>query len=225
MVKFAPMAAWSPVGEALALGLASGPACIASCGPVLVPSMLAEHSGVRLNARYLAMFLSTRLLGYLLFALIAWQAGSVALPPASRSTVFGTVHLLLAVVLVFYARSVGRTGCEAGCTQPKLVTIGAGGHGVPAAAALGLFSGISLCPPFVAAGVRAAELASASAALLFFATFFVGTSIWFIPLLGFGCLRRNPAIITVARMCMVLIALYYGYAGVMILLGRNIRAS
>ena len=217
------MATWIFLGEAVALGLASGPACIASCGPVLVPSMLAEQSGMRLNARYLSAFLATRLVGYLLFALIAWQAGSIALPSSARNTVFGAVHLLLALALVVYARSAGRSSCEAGCA-PRLVTIGGGRRGVPGAALLGLLTGISLCPPFIAAGVRAAELNSAPAALLFFATFFVGTSIWFIPLLGFGCLRRNPAITTVASMTMVLIALYYGYAGVMILLGRSIHA-
>ncbi len=217
------MAAWFQFGEAIALGLASGPACIASCGPVLVPSLLAEGEGLKLNARYLYTFLGTRLVGYLLFALVAWQVGTMTLPPAMRMGVFGGVHLLLAVVLLGYARSVSNS-CNAACSRPQLVTITiAKKRGVCGAALLGLLTGISLCPPFLAAGVRAAELASPAAALLFFATFFAGTSIWFVPFVGLGCVRRNEAVTTVARMSLVLIALYYGYIGVSILVGRQVH--
>jgi hypothetical protein len=67
----------TPLGEALLLGLASGPACVASCSPVLVPSLLAERGGLLFNIRYLGAFLSTRLLGYLLFAAAAWEIGTL----------------------------------------------------------------------------------------------------------------------------------------------------
>jgi hypothetical protein len=33
-------------GEALALGLATGPVCLASCGPVVAPWLLAQPRGV-----------------------------------------------------------------------------------------------------------------------------------------------------------------------------------
>ena len=209
-------------GEALLLGLVSGPACVASCGPVLVPSLLAEGTGVRLHIRYLGAFLSTRLLGYLVFAAVAWEAGSlVSLAAPTRALIFAVIHLLLAAVLLRYAFSVGR-----GCTHSsptELVTIGpAGSHPIPGAAALGFLTGISLCPPFVAAGVRAAESSTMAGALLFFTIFFLGTSVWFVPFAGLGWLRRNEAVTTVARMAMALIALFYLGAGSMTLIGRNL---
>ncbi len=209
-------------GEALALGLASGPACMASCGPVLVPSLLAEQAGVRRNARYLSAFLGARFLGYLLFAAVAWELGAlVSLRPAPRMLLIATVHLLLAGVLLWYAYSAGRS-CAQSCAGSELVSLGVTKkRGVPGAAALGFLTGLSLCPPFVAAGVRAAELGSVLAAVLFFAVFFVGTSIWFVPLVGLGCVARNEAVTTVARMAMVLIALYYAYLGLAMLLGRK----
>lgn len=95
-------------------------------------------------------------------------------------------------------------------------------RGVSGAAALGFLTGLSLCPPFVAAGVRAAELGSVAGALVFFAVFFVGTSVWFVPFVGLGCVARNEAVTTVARMAMVLIALYYAYPGLTMLFGRNV---
>ena len=67
--------------------------------------------------------------------------------------------------------------------------------------------------------MRAAEAANLAAALFFFAVFFVGTSIWFVPFLGIGWIRRNEAITTVARMAMVLIAFYYLCVGLMTLIG------
>ncbi len=210
------------IGEALLLGLVSGPACIASCGPVLVPSLLAESSGLRLNLRYLAVFLCSRLIGYLLFAALAWELGLfITLRGPASALLFGLAHIALALVLVRYAYVVGRP-CAHAQAAPKLVTIGpATTDRMPGLAVLGLLTGVSLCPPFVVAGVRAAQAANLVTAVLFFAVFFLGTSIWFVPFSGMGWIRRSEAVRTVARMAMVLIALYYLLVGVSTLLGRS----
>lgn len=222
MVNSSAMAGSLLLGEAFALGLASGPACVASCGPVLIPSLLAERAGLRLNARFLVTFLGTRLLGYLVFAFMVGEVGAMtSLPQSFRELAFGVVHLLLAIVLVWYAYS-GSRSCVAGCGKALVRIGGAAKREIPGAMMLGFLTGVSLCPPFVAAGVRAAELGSVAAALFFFAAFFVGSSLWFVPFLGFGCIRRNEAVLTVARMAMVLIALYYGLLGVTILAGRKV---
>jgi Cytochrome C biogenesis protein transmembrane region len=211
------------LGEALVLGLASGPACMVSCGPVLVPSLLAERAGLRLNTRYLSIFLGARFAGYLLFAAVAWELGAlVSLPPAPRLLLIGVIHVLLAFVLLWYAYSAGHT-CAQSCSGSELVSIGVTRkRSVSGAAALGFLTGLSLCPPFVAAGVRAAGLGSVAGALVFFAVFFVGTAVWFVPLVGLGCVARSEAVTTVARMAMVLIALYYAYLGLTMLLGRKV---
>jgi hypothetical protein len=217
------MAASVLMVEALALGLASGPACVASCGPVLVPALLTSDGGVRPNARLLGTFLGARLLGYMIFAVAAWQVGRLAAPgPGPRLMLTGAVDVTLAGVLFWYAFTT-KHACGASCsTNEKLVTISAGKdrrmHG---AAVMGLLTGLSLCPPFVAAGFRAAQLGSAMLALLFFACFFVGTTMWFAPFAGLGCVVRNQAVATVARMTMALIALYYLILGIAMLIGRH----
>jgi hypothetical protein len=216
------MAASVLFGEALALGLASGPACVAACGPVLVPALLTESAGLRPNARTLAVFLGARLLGYLLFAVAAWEVGTLAsLLPAHRLLLSGAVNVILAGVLFWYAYSAKHI-CGHACSKSKLVTIGATeSHRARGAAVLGLLTGLSLCPPFVAAGFRAAQLGSVLQALLFFTFFFVGTSVWFVPYVGLGCVVRNQAVVTVARMTMALIALYYLLIGIAMLWGRK----
>jgi sulfite exporter TauE/SafE len=209
-------------GEALTLGLVSGPACMASCGPVLVPSLLTEQTGFRRHLRFLSAFLGARLLGYLAFAAAAWEIGAlVSMRPASRMLLMGAVNVLLACVLLWYAYS-ARQICGSSCSSAKLVNIGTTkDRRVAGAAVLGFLTGFSLCPPFVAAGVRAAELGSVTQALLFFIFFFVGTSVWFVPFIGIGCIARNQAVLTVARMTMTLIALYYLFLGIAMLMGRK----
>ena len=211
------------------LGLASGPACLAACGPVLVPSLLAGQAGILPNLRTVVVFLGTRLLGYLLFATIAWEAGSLAsLLVKPQPRLIGLVYVLMAGVLAWYAWA-ARRNCAAACATPKLVTIedagsaqkpGAAKTGIAGAAMLGFLTGLNFCPPFVVAGIRAAELDSLPGALLFFATFFAGTSIWFVPFAGLGCVARKQGLITVARMTMGLVALYYLSLGIYMLLGR-----
>lgn len=221
------MAAYAVYGDALVLGLASGPACLAACGPVLVPSLLASDSGVIPNLRAIAVFLCTRLAGYLAFALVAWEVGSLAsLLVKPHPQVIGLVYALMAGVLAWYALS-AKHDCSSACATPKLVTIRDAGRdsrgtkkSIAGIALLGLLTGLNFCPPFVVAGIRAAELGSLSGALLFFAAFFAGTSVWFVPFAGLGCVARNQALITVARMTMGLVALYYLALGIYMLIGR-----
>ena len=216
------MAASQLIGEALALGLASGPACVASCGPVLVPALLTGNGGVRISLRALLVFLGARLLGYFVFAAVAWEAGALAhLAPGPHLMLTGAVDVALAGMLLFHAYF-AKAGCGGSCPDEKLVNISTGkDRGMARTAVLGLLTGLSLCPPFIAAGFRAAQLGTVALALLFFACFFVGTTVWFAPFAGLGCVVRNQAVVTVARMTMVLIAIYYLILGIALLMGRN----
>ena len=210
-------------GEALVLGLATGPVCLASCGPVVLPWMLVQSQGVRAHGRQLSVFLAARLAGYLVFAAVAWYVGTTiprAIPQswAGRSWIFGGTELLLAVALVVYAVGWPRRRCTVQASSSgELVQIGERRSG---AVALGFLTGINLCPPFLVAGVRAAQQASLLAALVFFVFFFVGTAVWFLPFLSLGLVRRAPAVVTVARMVAVLLACWYLFSGASILIER-----
>jgi hypothetical protein len=50
----------------------------------------------------------------------------------------------------------------------------------------------------------------------------LGTSVWFAPFISLGPIVRNQAVITVARMAMVIIALYYLSMGIAMLLGKKV---
>jgi sulfite exporter TauE/SafE len=213
----------SSVIEALALGFASGPVCLASCGPVLLPWMAAVPERPRVLLGSLALFLGGRLAGYLLFAAVAWSVGlSVPADASVRTWIFGLANLVLAALLALYAwapQTLGRMRRAGSDTQLYQIETSVITRR-QAASVLGFLTGLSLCPPFVAAGVRAAEIPSLPGALLFFLAFFAGTAVWFLPALAVSPLRRIPAASTVARMVLGLMAAYYAYLGLVSLYWR-----
>jgi sulfite exporter TauE/SafE len=203
--------------EALALGFGSGPICVASCGPVLLPWLGAQRSELRGTGRLLGIFLSGRLAGYLGFAVVAWAAGLVIpLDLRSRTLVFGLANFGLAAMLGFSACFIHRACAKAPDDQsPRLYQIGAADRfRPPAALTLGFFTGLNLCPPFIVAGIRAAATHSLAGSLAFFAFFFAGTCVWFLPSLAVSSLRRFSAVPAVARMTMAALAIYYAYLGI-----------
>jgi len=202
--------------EAALLGLASGPACLASCGPVLLPWLVAERGGWRRTASQLLIFLGGRLAGYLLFAaMVVWLSAAIPLPEKPRVLLFALTHLGLAFLLTVHVLR-GRVGKS---KAPALVSI-APRRRVWAPVLLGLITGINLCPPFITAAVRAAGSGSLSGSLLYFAFFFAGTAIWFVPFAALGALRLAESVATVARYTLLALAAYYGYLGLLALLGR-----
>jgi sulfite exporter TauE/SafE len=205
------------LAEALALGFGSGPICVASCGPVLLPWLGAEPRDLGTTSRLLAIFLGGRLAGYLAFAVVAWAAGlTIPLDLRSRTLVFGLANFGLAALLGFSACFPRRRCAKAPDERhPRLYQIGAADRfRPPAALSLGFLTGLNLCPPFVAACVRAAATHSLPGALAFFAFFFAGTTVWFLPSLAVSSLRRFSAVPAVARMTMAALAIYYAYLGV-----------
>ncbi len=207
--------------EALVLGLASGPACMASCGPVLVPWLLEQPAGISQNAAQMMAFLGARLAGYLVFAVAAWAIGLAFSFQSGNGVLTGVVHLLLASALVVYAIGRWRHACVLGpgSTEGTLVQIGAPATSRWSPWTFGFLTGLSLCPPFLVAGMRAAELHSLPLALWFFVAFFLGTALWFLPVAGLGWIRRTEAVVTVARIALLLLAAYYGLWAVVAILG------
>lgn len=205
------------------LGLATGPVCLATCGPVVAPWLMVQPQGLRLHSRQLLLFLASRLAGYLVFAAAVWTVGA-SIPHAwtGRSWLFGGIQVLLAAALVVYAVGWPRQRCALAKTSGSLVQIG---EAPPprrvGALALGFLTGINLCPPFLVAGVRAAQLPSVFASLFFFVFFFAGTAVWFLPFLSLGFVQRTPAVVTVARMVAVLLACWYGFSGISTLIERG----
>jgi sulfite exporter TauE/SafE len=207
------------------LGLASGTSCLAFCAPVLVPYLVAEAAGPLRSVPLLARFMFGRLLGYLLFGLFVGVAGSLVGQGPRREIGFGLAFLGLAALLVCYGFGQPRrskAACVVDGRTSALRRLAGRWPGV-LPIVLGLLTGLNLCPPFALAVAGAAESGGVAASVWFFATFFLGTSIFFLPLPGLGALRRFETLRLVARLAAGVVGVYFLYRGVVLVHGGLAR--
>jgi hypothetical protein len=200
--------------EGFLLGIASGSACLAYCAPVLVPYLLGEGDTVRRSAVAVGGFLAGRFAGYLLFALLAWGTHRTIIESLPhRTAMVGVITMALALLLVLYGIT-GRAGrCQAASAHavPDRVLLS---HPLLLPMLLGLLTGVSLCPPFLMAFGGAIQLPALWQSLLFFAAFFVGTSVYLAPLPLVGRAGRHEVVKTVGRLAAGVVGLFYLYSGV-----------
>ena len=89
--------------------------------------------------------------------------------------------------------------------------------------AAGFATGLSFCPPFLLAFTGAARQSSLLAAMLFFFSFFLGTSLLFVLAPFVGVFNRFSVLQIVGKMAAGLMGLYYLYSGSIMLIGGLIK--
>ncbi len=200
------------------LGLANGASCLTTCAPVLFPYLVGEGYSVRQNVLPVLNFLGGRLTGYLIFAGLAWEAGGWVRSTPQSGLIFGIIYLALALVLGLYGFSAPAGSCGARSVGGKIAALTSRR---PAAvpAVIGLLTGLSLCPPFLAAVAGATTQLTLASSLLFFFSFFLATSLYVTPFPLAGWFGRSPAIRTTARLAAGIMATYYGYKGLIMMYG------
>jgi sulfite exporter TauE/SafE len=197
------------------LGLANGATCLAYCAPVLVPFLLGEGQRVRQNWAVLGKFLGGRLGGYLLFGLLAWAINQLLLEDSSaRAPVLGVAYVVLAVLLIVYGVVKTPTAC-AGNLKGARAWLNRWPAWLPVG--LGFLTGLNVCPPFLMAFAGAAGTGTLWQSLFFFGAFFLGTSLYFLPFPFLGAFRRFQAVRIVGKFAAVIVALYYLFAGAVLL--------
>jgi hypothetical protein len=198
--------------EAFLLGLGTGSYCIMTCAPLALPFLFADAGGPKRNAALVGTFMGGRLLGYLIVGAVLGLSGYVAkkyVDPAIEN-ILGIVACGIAgAVMLFQGLGhVGKFKRFCPFSTPRAVR----GN----ALVLGAVTGLSLCPPFLIAAARVLDRpASGSAAgtlvgVAYFLFFFLGTSVFFLPLLGLPLLSRwKTALAEIARVSLVLMGGYF----------------
>jgi sulfite exporter TauE/SafE len=200
------------------LGLGTGVVCLAYCGPVLIPFMMGEGKTIAGNIGSVSLFLFGRLLAYLLIGLLAGLLGSTLLQPFPGKTVFmGIVYISLASMLVAYGFFRFRELClgrsdlkfkkKYGIRWPFMVPVIGG-----------FATGLNICPPFLLAITGAIETGKLSSSLLFFLMFFLGTTVYFVPLPFIGFFRRQQVLRIIGKFAAILAGLLYLYKGVLMII-------
>jgi len=204
------------------LGLSTGTTCLAYCAPVLVPYLLGEGKSIRQTAWTLSRFMLGRLLGYLLFAVIASLAGNwLGLLTERRETLLGSIYILLAALLFWYGLLQPVAPCAGSALRGRADRLA---QSRPALLPLlmGLFTGLNLCPPFLLAFAAAGENATLGHSLLFFLSFFVGTALFFLPVPLLGACKNISRLKNIGRLTAAVMAVYYFYTGMLLVWGGMI---
>lgn len=224
-IRLPSVNATSLMAEGLLLGLSSGITCLASCAPVLLPLLVGTSGGVRRHGVLMTEYLGGRLAGYLVFGIVVWL-GARFLPlgvqgnPAFKGAVsLALGGLMLAHgILTFPRNTAGKPAAPAaghsGCLVSPWKLRGALSRCpwlVPAA--LGLISGLNLCPPFVVALTRGGLAGSLGGTLVFFLSFFAATALFFVPIPFVGGFSRLQGAGHVAAFAGILVGFFFLYTG------------
>lgn len=204
--------------ESFILGLSSGSACLATCGMVMFPFLMADSAGARRISADIFLFLGTRLIVYLILATAAWFFGQAFFSnTAVRNIVPGFLYIFFAVMLVWYSIDKSRKpACHAGFAstiQKKSV--------IPVF--LAIVNSIGFCPALFIILTKSATQGSIWNSYLAFLAFFAGSSLWFLPLPLAGKIRKKEVLQTIGLLATGVAGIIFMIKGLTNLIGGIIN--
>jgi sulfite exporter TauE/SafE len=200
------------------LGLSTGVVCLAYCGPVLIPYLMGEGRDIKGIIGSIFLFLAGRLLAYLLVGVLSGIAGNLLLQPSPIKPVLtGIAYCLLSVMLILYGFHRFREICLG--RRPAFSDKNRRIRGTSMVPVVGGFAtGLNLCPPFLLAITGAMDSGSIAGGLWFFFLFFLGTTLYFIPLPFIGFFRRQQVLRVIGKFAAIIAGTLYLYKGIVLLL-------
>jgi sulfite exporter TauE/SafE len=196
---------FEPLLRGAALGLATGTACLATCGPVYLAYLLSEKRG-GLQSLWIVLSLNAgRFASYALFGAAVGLLGG-AISPGLRGPLAAAGYLLfsgyLVVSVVRVARSCG------GCGTSRLLNI------TRSPFLLGLLTGFSICPAFLIALTSAFDSSGPVSGMMLFIGFYGGTTVYMLPFAFLGLLTRRNWFTAAARVLAIIVAAWFFAVGV-----------
>jgi hypothetical protein len=204
--------------DSFILGLSSGSACLSTCGMVIFPYLMAGSAGVKRITSDLALFLFTRLVIYFTLATLSWYFGQAIFSNLFvRNIVPGILYIVFAVMLVWYSISINRNPeCPA-----KIVSTMNNRRIVPIM--LGVVNSLGLCPALLIILLNGATQGNIMQSYFVFLAFFIGSSVWFLPLPLAGKIRKKEVLKTIGILATGLAGIIFMIKGLTILIGGIIN--
>lgn len=204
--------------DSFILGLSSGSACLVTCGMVMFPYLMAGSAGVKRIAIDLSLFLLTRLVIYFILATLAWYFGQAIFSnQVVRNVVPGILYIVFAVMLVWYSISNNRNQeCPA-----KIVNTVNDRRLIPIF--LGIVNSLGFCPALFIILTKGATQGTLVQSYITFLAFFIGSSIWFLPLPLAGKIRKKEVLKTIGILATGLAGIIFMIKGITNLIGGIIN--
>lgn len=182
------------------LGLSTGVFCLGSCLPVLLPFILVEkREDFFRNLLVVLEFSGGRMVAYLIVGFIVGYLGK-KLPPGGSHVFMAAVMVVLSVLLLGYGlvRSFPHAKM---CFFVNRVT----GDFKRFPFLMGILLGLNVCPPFLLAVTYTLDSGGGSLmGALFFFCFFLGTSVFIIPLAFMGPFSQFPWLLRLSKVSLMI---------------------
>ncbi|MFH1259026.1 MAG: sulfite exporter TauE/SafE family protein [Elusimicrobiota bacterium] len=194
------------------LGLSVGGYCLSACAPIFFPYLFSEKREIKQSVRIIAEFLAGRLLAYLIFGFLAGFIGQQILPAPENKKIVGLAIIFSSLLLLIYS-AVKNFPNFSFCRR-------LGGAKIFAAFPFlfGLLIGFNVCPPFILGFSYLLKLGSWSKGLIFFSAFFLGTTVFMLPLFFFMPLSEVSKFRVVARIAGLISGVYFLFLGLKLFL-------
>ncbi|MHC4777048.1 MAG: 4Fe-4S binding protein [Planctomycetota bacterium] len=200
------------------LGLSTGALCLTHCAAILLPTLAVTRDGsVRASLLRLLEFSLGRGLAYLGVGFVVGWAGAFA-PAGAMPRLLGLLYVPLAGILLLHVlREVDSSHWICRFLEPRRKFL-------RTPFLLGTFSGLAPCAPFGLAMVALLEggegthMSRALKGLVFFGAFFLGTTVFLLPLVSAGVAARFEPVRRLARALAAAAALFFLFSGLSLFL-------
>ena len=190
------------------LGLSAGIYCVGSCLIFFMPYLLVEgKQKVFENLRKVLSFMMGRFIAYIAFALVMGFLGSTY--QSIFTARFSYICLIVASVLMLIY-SLSHSFRDSGFCSPLINRFSL--MRIPFF--LGLFTGLNPCPPFLVGVARLWTLNNIFGGVVLFIAFFLGTSIYMIPLVFVSYFNKSERIKQIGIMVALLSSIWFLFVGI-----------
>jgi len=204
--------------DSFILGLSSGSACLATCGMVMFPYLMAGSAGVRRISIDLSLFMFTRFVIYFIMATLAWYFGQTLFSnPVVRNIVPGILYIVFAILLVWYSIDKNR---KRDCPAKVVKTVN-NQNLVPIL--LGIVNSLGFCPALFIILTKGATQGTLVQSYFAFLAFFIGSSLWFLPLPLAGKIRKKEVLKNIGILATGLAGIIFLIKGLTNLIGGIIN--
>jgi len=188
------------------LGISVGIFCFTYCVPFIAPYLVSEERKLGKNFKLILQFIFGRLGGYILFGAIFGYLGE-RIGNQAMNLILIISLMILSIVLIIYAL---------GFLKPKGIFCSAkyikfrGKSPI----LMGFLMGINICPPFLMSLAYVFSLHSAFKGIIYFLMFFLGTTLYFLPVTFLGFLGKMKEFRVVARIAGLIVGFAFLIYGV-----------
>ena len=197
------------------LGLSTGPLCMGTCLPVLIPfSVQNSASNIEKYSllKFVCKFLTGRFIAYIIFGLGVGYIGSIF-----QSSIINKISLIIifGLALLMIAYGMGAKFSHYGFCK----TAFAYSRSKKFPFILGILTGVNLCAPFLLAIFYSFERSTTPLfGIMFFAAFFFSTSLFLIPVLLVKYLPKGNYLFKISQATALLVGVFFIYKGITLLL-------